>query len=196
MEYRGYDSAGLWVCNAMKNQTIKSIGKVSQLAHKVATEIDKKDIYHMGIAHTRWATHGGITEQNTHPHHDKDSTFTIVHNGIIENYHKIKQDLLAHGYTFYGETDTEVVANLLSYNRDGNFLSTVETTLSQLRGAYALLIVSNHAPEEMIGVKVGSPLLFGKNNNNEFFFSSDAQALVGFADQIVHLQDGEMVHIV
>lgn len=194
LEYRWYDSAGIWVSNGIQKQCIKSVGKVSQLASKVMHTI-ADNWYTMWIAHTRWATHGWITEQNTHPHNDQNETFTIVHNGIIENYHKIKQDLLAKWYKFYGETDTEVVANLLADNRDGNFLSTVEKTLMQLRGAYALLITTSHAPEEMIGVKVWSPLLFGTNTKNEFFFSSDAQALVWYADQIIHLHDGEMVHV-
>lgn len=196
LEYRGYDSAGMWISNGTNQEVLKAVGKVSQLAQKAHQHLHKDTKYSIGIAHTRWATHGGITEENTHPHYDKKHTFTIVHNGIIENYHKIKQDLIAKGYEFYGQTDTEVVANLLSHNRDWDFLSTVQKTLAQLRWAYALLIVSDYAPGEMIWVKVGSPLLFAKNNQDEFFFSSDAQALVGFADQIVHLEDGEMVHVV
>lgn len=195
LEYRGYDSAGLWIANPQEQKVLKAVGKVSQLAQKVSWELLPTSHYTMGIAHTRWATHGGITENNTHPHYDAQHNFTIVHNWIIENYHKIKQELLQKWYTFYWETDTEVIANLLADTWDGSFLSTVQKTLEKLRWAYALLIVSNNAYGEMIWVKVGSPLLFAKNEKNDYFFSSDAQALVWFADQIIHLEDGEMVYV-
>lgn len=197
LEYRWYDSAGIWVGDNKNNhQLIRSVGKVSHLASKVAHTLDHNIQYTKGISHTRRATHGGITEENTHPHQDMNQQFAIVHNGIIENYHKLKQELLAAWYRFYWETDTEVIANLLAKNWDGSLLSTVATTLSQLRWAYALLIVCNDAPDEIIGVKVWSPLLFGKNKDNSMFFSSDEQALVWLADQIIHLEDGEMVHVV
>ena len=106
-----------------------------------------------GIAHTRWATHGGVSEENTHPHHDMNNHFYVVHNGIIENYHQLKLELQAKGYNFYGQTDTEVVANLLEDLRDGNFLSTVQKMLKRIRGAYALLILSPLAPNEIIAVR-------------------------------------------
>ncbi|MFA7717117.1 MAG: glutamine--fructose-6-phosphate transaminase (isomerizing) [Candidatus Absconditabacterales bacterium] len=196
LEYRGYDSAGLLVGNKKGEiKLIKAVGKVSHLANKVAKEISDKEHYTFGIAHTRRATHGGVTEENTHPHHDMNKHFYLVHNGIIENYHKLKQDLLVKGYTFYGETDSEIVANLLEDNWTGNFMETVEKVLGMIRGAYALLIVSTYAPDEIIAVKLGSPLLFAYTGKDEFFFSSDKQALAGYADKLIYLDDGDIVHL-
>lgn len=196
LEYRGYDSAGMRVSDqAADIKTFKAVGKVSNLAAKVTAQVPHDANYTMGIAHTRWATHGGVTDENTHPHHDKNGHFYVVHNGIIENYHKLKQDLIAKWYTFYGETDTEVFANLLDANWTGNFLQTVEKCLTQIRWAYAMLIVSDYAPGEMIGVKLGSPFIFGYNAKNDFFFSSDKQALAGYAEQLFFLEDGDLVHV-
>jgi len=195
LEYRGYDSAGILVGNetwAMK--LIRAVGKVSNLAHKVTKEISDKETFTFGIAHTRRATHGWVTEENTHPHHDQNKHFYLVHNGIIENYHKLKQQLIAKWYTFYGETDSEVIANLLEDNRTGDFMQTVEKVLWIIRWAYALLIVSTYAPDEIIAVKIWSPLLFAYNNN-EYFFSSDKQALAGYADKLIYLDDGDIVHL-
>ncbi|MCX6825575.1 MAG: glutamine--fructose-6-phosphate transaminase (isomerizing) [candidate division SR1 bacterium] len=196
LEYRGYDSAGLLVGDAKGNfKLVRAVGKVSHLADKVKKEISDDQNFSIGIAHTRWATHGGITEKNTHPHHDQNRHFYLVHNGIIENYHKLKQDLIAKGYIFYGQTDSEVVANLLEDNWTGNFMETVEKVLGMIRGAYALLIVSTYAPNEIIAVKIGSPLLFAYNGKDEYFFSSDKQALSGYADKLIYLDDGDIVHL-
>ena len=196
LEYRGYDSAGILVWNyegSMK--LIRAVGKVSNLANKVAQEISDKENFTFWIAHTRRATHGWVTKENTHPHHDMNKHFYLVHNGIIENYHKLKQDLLAKWYTFYGETDSEVIANLLEDNRTGDFMQTVEKILGIIRWAYALLIVSTYAPDEIIAVKIGSPLLFAYNIDNEYFFSSDKQALAWYADKLIYLDDGDIVHV-
>ncbi len=196
LEYRGYDSAGMRVSDqAADIKTFKAVGKVSNLAAKVTAQVPHDANYTMGIAHTRRATHGGVTDENTHPHHDKNGHFYVVHNGIIENYHKLKQELIAKWYTFYGETDTEVFANLLDANWTGNFLQTVEKCLTQIRWAYAMLIVSDYAPGEMIGVKLGSPFIFGYNAKNDFFFSSDKQALAGYAEQLFFLEDGDLIHV-
>lgn len=196
LEYRGYDSAGLLVGNNDgKFQLVRAVGKVSSLASKVAKEIGAEKKFSIGIAHTRRATHGGITEENTHPHHDQNKHFYLVHNGIIENYYKLKQDLLAKWYKFYWQTDSEVIANLLEDNRTGNFMETVEKVLGMIRWAYALLIVSTYAPDEIIAVKLGSPLLLAYNEKGEYFFSSDKQALAGYADKLVYLDDGDIVHL-
>lgn len=196
LEYRGYDSAGMRVSDQASDiKTFKAVGKVSNLAAKVTAQVAHDANYTMGIAHTRWATHGGVTDANTHPHHDKAGHFYVVHNGIIENYHKLKQDLIAKWYTFYGETDTEVFANLLDANWTGNFLETVEKCLKKIRWAYAMLIVSDYAPGEMIGVKLWSPFIFGYDTKNDFFFSSDKQALAGYAEQLFFLEDGDLVHV-
>ncbi len=196
LEYRGYDSAGLLVGNPDGNfKLIRSVGKVSNLANKVAKEFSNKETFTMGIAHTRRATHGGISEENTHPHHDKNKHFYLVHNGIIENYYKLKQDLITKWYTFYGQTDSEVIANLLEDQRNGNFMETVENVLWMIRWAYALLIVSTYAPDEIIAVRLWSPLLFSYNERGEYFFSSDKQALAGYADKLIYLDDGDIVHL-
>lgn len=196
LEYRGYDSAWLLVGNTTGDfELIRAVGKVSSLANKVAKEIKADKKFSIGIAHTRRATHGGISEENTHPHHDQNKHFYLVHNGIIENYHKLKQDLLAKWYAFYGQTDSEVIANLLEDNRTGNFMETVEKVLRIIRWAYALLIVSTYAPDEIIAVRLGSPLLLAYNEQGEYFFSSDKQALAGYADKLVYLDDGDIVHL-
>lgn len=199
LEYRGYDSAGMAIFNTEGwHKLMKAVGRVSNLSNTLSaagTEIFLTS-YNTGIAHTRRATHGIPSEANTHPHHDSAQRFFVVHNGIIENQRKLKDELVKDGYQFYSETDTEVIPALLSNYRDGNLLSTVEKILPLLTGAYALLITCLDAPGEMVGVKRWSPLLFGMNRQtHEWFFSSDAQALVGFATEIIHLQDGELVHL-
>ncbi len=195
LEYRWYDSAGLLVGNQKEIKLVKAIGKVSNLSEKVQKEINAEEQFSFGIAHTRWATHGGITENNTHPHYDNKQQFYLVHNGIIENYHKLKQELIAKWYEFYGQTDSEVIANLLTEHRNGNLLETVEKILQIIKWAYALLIVSPLAPGEMIAAKIGSPLLFGHDKENNFFLSSDKQGLVGYVDQLTYLEDGDLLHI-
>ncbi len=196
LEYRGYDSAGLLVGNEKAEiKLIRAVGKVSKLADKVAKEIWDKETYTFWIAHTRRATHGGVTEENTHPHHDMNRHFYLVHNWIIENYHKLKQDLLAKWYTFYGQTDSEVIANLLEDNRTGDFMKTVEKVIWMIRWAYALLIVSTYAPNEIIAVKLWSPLVLAYNGTGDYFFSSDKQALAGYADKLIYLDDGDIVHL-
>ena len=195
LEYRWYDSAGLLVGNQKEIKLVKAIGKVSNLSEKVQKEINTEDQFSFGIAHTRRATHGGITENNTHPHYDNKQQFYLVHNGIIENYHKLKQELIAKWYEFYGQTDSEVIANLLTEHRNGNLLQTVEKVLQIIKWAYALLIVSPLAPGEMIAAKIGSPLLFGHDKDNNFFLSSDKQGLVGYVDQLTYLEDGDLLHI-
>lgn len=195
LEYRWYDSAWIFVGNDNGEfQLIKSVWKVSQLLDKTEKTITNSN-FTFGIAHTRWATHGWISEENSHPHHDMHNNFYIVHNWIIENYHKLKQDLITKGYQFYGQTDSEVIANLLHHYDTWNFLTTVEKVLSIIRWAYALVIVSKKYPWEMISVKVWSPLLFAYNNNWDFYFSSDQQALAGYADKIIYLDDWDLVYI-
>jgi len=196
LEYRGYDSAGLVVSNGEeKFKLMRSVGKVSNLTDKVKQHIPENTTFNMGIAHTRRATHGGITEMNTHPHYDTNQNFFLVHNGIIENYYKLRNELADKGYTFYGQTDSEIIANLLEDNRNGNFLETVQKVLKKIKWAYALLIVSKYAPGEIIGAKIWSPLTFAYNDKDECFFASDQQALAGYADKLIHLDDGDLIHL-
>lgn len=194
LEYRGYDSAGIYLCNDSESYVIKSVGKVSNLVNKVSQSLAPWSVSMCGIGHTRWATHGWVTVANAHPHQDNQQLFTIVHNGIIENYAKLKQKLLEKWYTFYSDTDTEVVANLLADTWDGNFLSTVEKVLPLLHGAYALVIMCRESPGDIIGVKLWSPLVFGKEKD-DFYLSSDTQALAWLVSNIIYLDDWELVYI-
>lgn len=195
LEYRGYDSSWIYIWNEKWNyKLIKSIWKVSQLENKIKTE-DTSLGFNFGIAHTRWATHGWISEENSHPHHDQDKNFYLVHNWIIENYHKLKQDLLSQWYKFYWETDSEVIANLLNKYDTGNFLTTVERVLKEIRWAYALVIVSPKYPWEVISVKLWSTLILAYDKNNNFYFSSDKQALSWYVEKLVYLNDWDLVYI-
>lgn len=195
LEYRGYDSAWLFVWNDnWETQLIRSVWKVSSLVEKTNKEIKKSD-FNFWIAHTRRATHGWITENNSHPHYNMDKDFYLVHNWIIENYHKLKQELISKWYRFYWETDSEVVANLLQEYDTWNFLTTVEKVLSIIRWAYALVIVSSKYPWEMIAVRLGSPLVFAYNWVWDFYFSSDQQALAWYADKLIYLDDWDLVYI-
>jgi glucosamine--fructose-6-phosphate aminotransferase (isomerizing) len=201
LEYRGYDSAGMYVVpNKYPAHTYKAVGKVCALVEKVAIErgllwVAQFPVGWSGIAHTRWATHGWITENNCHPHASNDGKFHIVHNGIIENYLQLKKELLHKEYVFSSETDTEVIANLLQEAYAGDFLGAVQQMLTQIRGAYALLIVHDDHPGEMIWLRWGSPLFFGYDMQGEFYFSSDSQALSGYAQKVIYLEDGDLLHL-
>jgi len=196
LEYRGYDSAGMLVWNNdWEEILIKSVWKVSNLSSKIDKELPKGKSRNFGIAHTRWATHGWISTENTHPHYDMNNNFYIVHNWIIENYHKLKQELEQKWYKFYGETDSEVVANLLDDLWTGDFAETVDMVLSKIKWAYALLIISKRNPDEMVAVKLWSPLIFGYDENSWFYFSSDKQALAWYADKFIYLDDWDILYI-
>lgn len=132
----------------------KAVGKVSNLALKVEKNDSAKIAYVTGIAHTRWATHGGVTEANTHPHYSSDMRFFVVHNGIIENYRELKESLIKKGYNFYSETDTEVVAKLIEDMFENDLLSTFEKVLEKLVGAYALAVIDRENPNTIIGAKL------------------------------------------
>ncbi|MBW7954245.1 glutamine--fructose-6-phosphate transaminase (isomerizing) [Candidatus Gracilibacteria bacterium] len=195
LEYRGYDSAGISVFNDnKKDYTIKSLGRVSNLATKIMEE--NKDIqnFNIGIAHTRWATHGGVEIKNTHPHTSQNNRFFLVHNGIIENYIKLKEQLTKKGYHFYGDTDSEVVAKLI----EDLFEKDLETTLKKVKeiitGAYALVVVDIENPETIIALKLGSPLVLGFSGK-EVFLSSDSNALSNMTQNYIPIDDNEMVII-
>lgn len=194
LEYRGYDSAGIYVFDASwKSLRERAVWKVAQLSNKAQTITDRD--YTRWIAHTRWATHGGVTESNTHPHTSNDGKRTIVHNGIVENYAKLKKELIAKWYTFSSETDTEVVANLLQEHDTGDILTTAQKLQTIIRWAYALLVVHSDVPDQMIAIRLWSPLIYAYNKTWEHFFSSDTQALAGYAENMVYLEDGDIMHI-
>ena len=192
MEYRGYDSAGIAVVGREKILLAKVSGKVSGLYEK--TENGKAFPGTCGIGHTRWATHGAPTETNAHPHLSQNGLFAIAHNGIIENFAPLKQDLLAKGYRFQSETDTEVVAQLLEDNYDGDFQKTVEKVLSMIEGSYAFAILCKDYPDTMFAVKKNSPLILGAGEGFNMF-ASEITALVSHTREAVYLEDGEYAKV-
>ena len=193
LEYRGYDSAGLALLTTDDQlQRIRSVGKVQALAAEVAQRPVRGGL---GIAHTRWATHGAPNERNAHPHFSQDS-IALVHNGIIENYLALRAELQAQGYTFDSDTDTEVVAHLVHFHmaREGDLLAAVQHTVAQLSGAYSLAVISAAEPGRLIGARQGSPLVVGIGLE-EHFLASDTYALLPVTQRFVVLEEGDMVDL-
>lgn len=189
LEYRGYDSAGLSIVGSDKIQTVRATGKVVELANKIG---DKKIMGNVGIAHTRWATHGKPCDKNSHPHSDCSGDISIVHNGIIENYLELKELLSKKGHKFSSETDSEVVAHLIEeFSKKNDFRVSVLETLKLIRGTYGLAILNKNYPDQMIVARLGSPLLLGVAKD-EFIVASDASAIVQHTDKVVYLEDGEV----
>jgi glucosamine--fructose-6-phosphate aminotransferase (isomerizing) len=190
LEYRGYDSAGLSLFN-IKNQRFdiyKSVGRVSILDEKVQTVLKSP----VGIGHTRWATHGKVNNENAHPHHSRTGRFIIVHNGVIENYQKLKDQYLS-DHIFYSETDTEVIAQLIeSFASHFDIKNAILTTLKLLQGSYALLVIDSHNPEVIYAAKNKSPLIIGKDTNGSVV-ASDLMGLFGFAKNYYPLEDKTFV---
>jgi len=171
----------------------RAIGKVSQLVSLVNNSKGKNKQYTSGIGHTRWATHGTVNIENTHPHTDANKSVYIVHNGIIENYRELIKEIK--NTSFYGNTDTEVVAKLLATIKEGTFLERVEKLITRLEGAFAIVLINEDDPTEMIGVKFGSPLVFAKNKNGDFYLASDVNCIAEHSTNIIYLEDGDLVHI-
>ncbi len=187
LEYRGYDSAGVALINDQGLQRYRSLGKVQQLADMIPAEIKGQ----VGIAHTRWATHGQPSEQNAHPHFSNER-IAIVHNGIIENYKELRDQLLHQGYQFTSQTDTEVIAHLIDSHYQDDLFQAVLKATSQLHGAYALAIISHHAPEQLVACRKGSPLVLGLGVQ-ENFVASDVSALLPVTSRFVYLEEGDYV---
>lgn len=193
LEYRGYDSAGLTVLNAEKQlKRYRAVGKVQALKDTCRAESPKGFI---GIAHTRWATHGKPTQNNAHPHVSSD-TVSLVHNGIIENHEALRQELTAQGYRFESETDTEVMAHLIHHlvAACGDFRQGVRQALTRLEGAYAIAVQHRDFPDRLIGARQGSPLVVGLGIG-ENFIASDPQALRPVTDRFIYLEEGELVEL-
>ncbi|MCK4607960.1 MAG: glutamine--fructose-6-phosphate transaminase (isomerizing) [Gammaproteobacteria bacterium] len=193
LEYRGYDSAGIAVLN--KNNHIKCI-RVAGKVERLATALNNHPIKgNTGIAHTRWATHGAPSEQNAHPHVSND-TIALVHNGIIENHNAIRTELTQAGYQFSSETDTEVIVHLIhqNYAATGNFLQSVQSTISQLKGAFALGVINSDNPKQIIAARCGSPLVIGLGIE-EFFIASDHMALLPVTNRFIYLEEGDIALI-
>lgn len=193
LEYRGYDSAGIAVVNSQDQLTcVRVVGKVSALESALLKHPTQGNT---GIAHTRWATHGIPSERNAHPFVSHDA-FALVHNGIIENHAELRERLAKAGYSFYSETDTEVIVHLIheAYEKTKNFRESVRQAVSQLRGAYALAIISAHEPTRLIAVREGSPLVLGIGQN-EFFVASDPLALVSETQSFIYLEDKDLAEL-
>jgi glucosamine--fructose-6-phosphate aminotransferase (isomerizing) len=194
LEYRGYDSAGLVsIDNVGKVFLEKAVGRVSQLASKVDSKKSDTWIYSTGIAHTRWATHGWVTFENTHPHASHSERFYVVHNGIIENYKELKWEL-EKKYSFYSQTDTEVVAKLIESLYDWNLKTTMEQVSKKLVWAYSLAVIDTENPGTIVGIKLWSPLIVG-SAQDWVYISSDVNALATLAETYTILEDHEMVVI-
>ena len=201
LEYRGYDSAGVAVIDEQNRIVIrKTVGRIDTLANSL-TDTSVKG--HLGIGHTRWATHGAATENNAHPHLGGDRVIALAHNGVIENFQVLKERLETEGYVFQSETDTEVIAHLISscLERSNELLqggdaqeylvTAVKTALSQLRGTYGLVILFRDHPDLIVAARLGSPLVIGVGTG-ENFVASDASPLVGFTEKIVYLRDRQI----
>ena len=192
LEYRGYDSAGVAVLENGEIARVRAKGKVEELAKALAeTPVSGR----IGIAHTRWATHGAPSKENAHPHNGGDK-ITLVHNGIIENHEELREKLKAAGYVFTSETDTEVVAHLIDQELKacGDFKQAVRNSVKQLSGAYAIAIINKDEPDRLIAVRSGSPLLLGVGVK-EYFLASDTSALIPVTQQFVYLEEGDVIDI-
>lgn len=187
LEYRGYDSCGVAVLSGEAIIRARSVARVAELCDQVAGDGLKGTT---GIAHTRWATHGGPVVRNAHPH--IAGRIGLVHNGIIENYAELRAMLIAEGIVFESETDTEVLAHLINKLYDGDLLEAVKAALLKVRGAYAIAVVCQSEPGRIVGARQGSPLVFGAGSG-ENFIASDAMALAGVTDKFAFLADGELV---
>lgn len=190
LEYRGYDSAGVALFEKNGIEVIKATGRLQVLADEIAKRTDLTAT--CGIGHTRWATHGAPSDVNSHPH--SSDRITLVHNGIIENYLKLKALLMEAGYTFQSETDTEVLVKLLDYNYDGDPLCTILKTLSQVRGSYGLAIMFQEYPDRIYSVRKESPLIVGYGDG-ENFLASDIPALLKYTRDYSILEEGEIAEI-
>lgn len=195
LEYRGYDSAGVALINTQgKLNIFKAKGKVSELE---AFAEEKDTSGYIGIAHTRWATHGEPNVVNAHPHYSESERLAIIHNGIIENYSVLKAGLMQEGYTFKSDTDTEVLVQLIEYtqvNRHVDLKTAVQLALQQVIGAYAIAVLDEEHPDTIIAARKGSPLVVGLGDE-EFFLASDATPLVEYTDKVIYLEDDEVVAI-
>ena len=195
LEYRGYDSAGIALYDGKDIQLCKTKGKVANLEEKAEKEISLKG--HLGIGHTRWATHGVPNDVNSHPHFSNSGDLVIIHNGIIENYDSIKKELINRGYTFKSETDTEVLVNLIEdvqKNEKVKLGKAVQIALNQVVGAYAIALFDKKKPDEIVVAKLGSPLAIGVGDG-EFFVASDASPFIEFTNNAIYLEDEEMAVI-
>ncbi|WEA01237.1 glutamine--fructose-6-phosphate transaminase (isomerizing) [Mucilaginibacter sp. SJ] len=194
LEYRGYDSAGIAIINNVGFSVYKKTGKVACLEEHTA---DKDKSGHVAIGHTRWATHGAPSDANSHPHSSNDNRLHIIHNGIIENYLILKEELLARGHTFKSETDTEILIHLIEEIQNieqTDLLEAVRLALNTVIGAYAIVILNRENPDQLIAARKGSPLVIGVGHG-EYFIASDATPIIEYTKNVVYLKDNEIVQV-
>ncbi|MFI8711919.1 glutamine--fructose-6-phosphate transaminase (isomerizing) [Brevibacillus brevis] len=188
LEYRGYDSAGIAICDGATIGIRKAKGRIDVLESQTQKSGLQGSI---GIGHTRWATHGRPSDENSHPHFDQSGKFSIVHNGIIENYLDLKQELIEKGVTFTSETDTEVIVHLLAQEYDNSLVAAVQKVAGKIRGAFALGVMTEHEPDKLIAVRMASPLIIGVGEN-ENFIGSDIPAILEHTRDVYVLEDGDL----
>jgi len=188
LEYRGYDSAGVAVAQNGRIVVRKASGKLSRLSEMLESEPLAGSV---GIGHTRWATHGQPTDRNAHPHADESGRYVVIHNGIIENFLDLKEELLARGHTFNSDTDTEVLAHLIEEEYDGNIAEATRRAVARATGAYALVVVCAQEPGRIVAVRMISPLVIGFGQG-EMLLASDIPALLPYTREILIIEDGEM----
>lgn len=191
LEYRGYDSAGIALLNENSIDVIKKSGNIDALIEKANNDPSEANI---GIGHTRWATHGKPTEENAHPHVNNKKDIAIVHNGIIENYQILKEDLIKDGYSFYSETDSEVIANLIDKYYEKDLSTSVKKVVDLLEGSFSLAVISSRDPETLVLVRKESPLILGIIDNG-VFAASDITAILNYTRDVIYLDDEEIVTI-
>jgi glucosamine--fructose-6-phosphate aminotransferase (isomerizing) len=185
LEYRGYDSAGVSIIDQTQ-QVYKDIGEISKIAEELP---DFKGT--VGVGHTRWATHGAVTKQNAHPHLSSNKKIAIVHNGIIENFRTLKDDLIKKGYKFLSNTDSEVIAHLIEDNYKDNLENAVFSALKKINGYYAIVVTCCDEPDKIVGARKESPLVIGVGDN-ENFLASDVTAFLKYTNRVMYLNDGEV----
>lgn len=193
LEYRGYDSAGIAILNSNGIERVRAVGRVVAMTEK-ARDLNLSGF--VGIGHTRWATHGGVTESNAHPHvspKQESPTIAVVHNGIIENHDEQRAKLIALGYEFYSQTDTEVIAHLIHhyYEKSSDLLMATKTAIAELTGAFAISVIAVNQPDLMVCARLGCPLLIGLGEG-ENFIASDVSAVLSVTRRVIYLEDGDV----
>lgn len=188
LEYRGYDSAGLAIQDGNNIECYRSKGKIAALESRLEG-LDIKGT--VGIAHTRWATHGEPSEKNAHPHTNTDKNVFVIHNGIIENYYFLKKKLKKNGARFRSDTDTEILAHLIGFNYNGDLNDAVRKTMEQVEGTFGLAVIHKNSPDEIVIARRGSPLVIGIGEDGHFA-ASDVSAMVRYTNKVVHIQDNEI----
>src|SRR3972149_4975713 len=191
LEYRGYDSAGIALLYNHSLMVTKAAGKIAQLEKLIDGQNYNS---HCGMAHPRWATHGAPTQLNAHPHTDTPGEIALVHNGIIENYRTLKEFLMRQGYRMISETDTEVLVHLIRFYYHGDLTEAVRSALQQVEGTYGITVVTSLEPNKIVAARMGSPLVIG-HGENENFVASDVAGMLDHTNKVVYLEDGEIATV-